>query len=137
MEGTTPVHQFLVPAAFYCASLHLQLPPRRFIFHASESYSSLANPAVTSSSAYWDQWGSVSRCAEWRMTDTAGDHGKSREHRSCPTWKAPVLTAEVWACYGLQIFKKSQKCPFLFETSQANLQSLGHLPAAWRLQPPL
>lgn len=46
----TPVHQFLVPAAFYCVALApAAAPTLRFIFHASESYSSLANPVVTSS----------------------------------------------------------------------------------------
>lgn len=41
-----------------------------FLFHASESYSSLANPRVT---IYWNHWGYLSRCAEWRMTGTARD----------------------------------------------------------------
>lgn len=141
-EDTTPVYQFSVPAAFSCAALHLQLPhadlssmPLSLILPWLIQRSQAPVPTGTSE-VLWV------KCAEWRMTDTAGDHGKSREHRSCPTWKAPVLTAGVWACYGLQIFQKSQKSPFLFETSQAgqvkeNLQSLGHLPAAWRLQPPL
>lgn len=75
---TTHVPWLPDPAAFHHAALHLQLPPCRFIFHASESYSSLASPTATSSNAYWDQWVYVRMWAEWRVTDTAGDYGKPR-----------------------------------------------------------
>lgn len=45
----------------------------KFPFPASESYSSLANSRVT---IYWNHWGYLSRCAEWRMTGTVRDYDK-------------------------------------------------------------
>lgn len=64
----------LCSSCFLLRRLHLQLPPCRLVFHASESYSSLANqwsqaPVPTGTSEV--PW---VKCAEWRMTDTAGDH---------------------------------------------------------------
>lgn len=136
--GTPPPGPWLpVPDAFYHTALHLQLPPCKFIFHASESYSSLANPGIIRFSAYW---GSTSKRAEWRLTDSCWELMATREHS--PAWhgRLQVLTAGVWAQYGdsFQSAKKSQKSQFVFEMPQAvqdtdNVCAGGHLPASCQI----
>lgn len=77
-----------------------QLPLCRFIFHASESYSSLAKPPIPSSSACWEQQGYMSKWAECRVTDTNGDCGKLEN--TCPVWhkRLQVFPAGEWPQWG-------------------------------------
>lgn len=84
--GTPPPVPWLpVPDAFYHTALQLQLPQCKFIFHASESYSSLANPGIARFSAYW---GSTRKRAAWRLTDTAGNL-RLLESTALPDMEAP------------------------------------------------
>lgn len=113
-----------------CPHADLYFMPLNLILPWATHWSQAPVPPGTSE-VYMSKW------AEWRMADTAGECGEPES--TCPAWYRRLQSLYL-GLVRWQLFKKKQKSQFLFQISQAeqvkeNLPSSGHVPAACRLKP--